>query len=97
MTGVSLQKGQTAVITGAGSGFGLEFARLGAQRGMNLVLTDVQADALDKAVSELTAQGAKVVAMRESYQTLRPSELHQASSSRTTSPCTSVSRKSRPA
>ncbi|KQV48805.1 hypothetical protein ASC95_23235 [Pelomonas sp. Root1217] len=43
---------QTAVITGAGSGFGLETARLAAQRGMNLVLVDVQADALDKAASE---------------------------------------------
>ena len=43
---------QTAVITGAGSGFGLETARLAAQRGMNLVLVDVQADALEKAVAE---------------------------------------------
>ena len=43
---------QTAVITGAGSGFGLETARLAAARGMNLVLVDVQADALDKAASE---------------------------------------------
>ena len=47
-----MSKKQTAVITGAGSGFGLETARLAAQRGMNLVLVDVQADALDKAVSE---------------------------------------------
>lgn len=44
----------TAVITGAGSGFGLETARLAAQRGMNLVLVDVQADALDKAAAEFT-------------------------------------------
>jgi len=43
---------QTAVITGAGSGFGLETARLAAQRGMNLVLVDVQADALEKAAAE---------------------------------------------
>ncbi len=43
---------QTAVITGAGSGFGLETARIAARRGMNLVLVDVQADALDKAVAE---------------------------------------------
>jgi len=43
---------KTAVITGAGSGFGLEAARIAAQRGMNLVLIDVQADALDKAASE---------------------------------------------
>ena len=45
---------QTAVITGAGSGFGLETARLAAKRGMNLVLVDVQADALDKAAAEFT-------------------------------------------
>jgi NAD(P)-dependent dehydrogenase (short-subunit alcohol dehydrogenase family) len=43
---------QTAVITGAGSGFGLETARIAARRGMNLVLVDVQADALDKAAAE---------------------------------------------
>jgi NAD(P)-dependent dehydrogenase (short-subunit alcohol dehydrogenase family) len=43
---------QTAVITGAGSGFGLEAARIAAARGMNLVLVDVQADALDKATAE---------------------------------------------
>jgi len=43
---------RTAVITGAGSGFGLEVARLAAQRGMNLVLVDVQADALARAAAE---------------------------------------------
>ena len=45
---------KTAVITGAGSGFGLETARLAAQRGMNVVLVDVQADALEKAAAEFT-------------------------------------------
>ena len=45
-------QGRTAVITGAGSGFGLEVARLAAARGMNLVLCDVQQDALDKAAAE---------------------------------------------
>jgi len=45
-------QGRTAVITGAGSGFGLEVARLAATRGMNLVLCDVQQDALDKAAAE---------------------------------------------
>jgi len=34
-------EGRTAVITGAGSGFGLEVARIGAGKGMNLVLADV--------------------------------------------------------
>ncbi len=56
--------GTTAVITGAGSGFGLELARLCAQRGMRLVLVDVQADALAAAADELSAQGADVLAQR---------------------------------
>ena len=55
-------KGKTAVLTGAGSGFGLECARIGAQLGMNLVLVDVQQDALDKAAAELQAKGVQVMA-----------------------------------
>ena len=54
-------KNKTAVLTGAGSGFGLECARIGATLGMNLVLVDVQQDALDKATAELQALGAKVL------------------------------------
>ncbi|RZJ08443.1 MAG: SDR family oxidoreductase, partial [Haliea sp.] len=57
-------KGKTAVLTGAGSGFGLECARIGARLGMQLVLVDVQQDALDAATSELRAAGAEVLAMR---------------------------------
>ena len=57
-------KGKTAVLTGAGSGFGLECARLGARLGMNLVLADVQQDALDKAALEMQAAGAPVLAIR---------------------------------
>jgi len=57
-------KGKTAVLTGAGSGFGLECARIGAQLGMNLVLVDVQQDALDKAEAEMTAQGVQVLARK---------------------------------
>jgi NADP-dependent 3-hydroxy acid dehydrogenase YdfG len=53
---------KTAVITGAGSGFGREFARKGAALGMNLVLADVQKDALMAVADELTAKGAKVIA-----------------------------------
>lgn len=55
-------QGKTAVLTGAGSGFGLECARIGAKLGMNLVLVDVQQDALDKAAEELRAQGVQVMA-----------------------------------
>jgi NAD(P)-dependent dehydrogenase (short-subunit alcohol dehydrogenase family) len=57
-------KGKTAVITGAGSGFGLAFARIGASLGMQLVLIDVQQDALDAASAELQAAGAPTMAFR---------------------------------
>jgi NAD(P)-dependent dehydrogenase (short-subunit alcohol dehydrogenase family) len=55
---------KTAVLTGAGSGFGLECARIGARLGMNLVLVDVQQDALDQVSAELQAAGAQVLALR---------------------------------
>jgi NAD(P)-dependent dehydrogenase (short-subunit alcohol dehydrogenase family) len=57
-------KGRTAVITGAGSGFGLEASRIAAGLGMNIVMADVQQDALDKAVAEISALGAPVLAFR---------------------------------
>ena len=57
-------KGKTAVMTGAGSGFGLECARLGAKLGMNLVLIDVQQNALDAASDELKQAGAQVLAFK---------------------------------
>ena len=57
-------KGRTAVITGAGSGFGLETARRAAREGMNLVLADVQADALANAAAELQAAGAAMLPFR---------------------------------
>ncbi len=61
---ISNFKGKTAVLTGAGSGFGLECARIGAKLGMNLVLADVQQDALDKAAAEISGLGAQVLPFR---------------------------------
>jgi NAD(P)-dependent dehydrogenase (short-subunit alcohol dehydrogenase family) len=57
-------QGRTAVITGAGSGFGLEVSRLAAQRGMKLAMVDVQKDALDRAAAEMQALGAEVLAVQ---------------------------------
>jgi NAD(P)-dependent dehydrogenase (short-subunit alcohol dehydrogenase family) len=57
-------KEKTAVLTGAGSGFGLECARIGARAGMRLVLVDVQADALERAEAEARALGAADVLAR---------------------------------
>jgi NAD(P)-dependent dehydrogenase (short-subunit alcohol dehydrogenase family) len=57
-------KHKTAVLTGAGSGFGLECARIGARLGMKLVLVDVQQDALDRTAAEMKHAGAEVMAMQ---------------------------------
>ena len=57
-------EGRTAVITGAGSGFGLEASRIAARRGMNVVMADVQADALARASAEIAATGAAVLPFR---------------------------------
>ena len=55
---------RVTVITGAASGFGLEFARRGARLGMKLVLADVQPDALAAAETEIRALGAQVLAVQ---------------------------------
>jgi NAD(P)-dependent dehydrogenase (short-subunit alcohol dehydrogenase family) len=56
-------KDKVAVITGGASGLGREFANRAAGLGMQLVLADVQHDALDQARAELEAGGARVLAM----------------------------------
>ena len=55
--------GRVAVITGAGSGLGREFANTAASLGMKLVLADIDAHALEQASSALQAGGADVLAM----------------------------------
>jgi len=57
-------QGRTAVITGAASGFGLETARLAAQKGMNVVMADVMEGPLAAAVKEVEALGAQVLPFR---------------------------------
>jgi NAD(P)-dependent dehydrogenase (short-subunit alcohol dehydrogenase family) len=56
-------KDRVAVITGAASGFGREFAHAGAKLGMKLVLADVQQDALATLEAELSGQGVAVLAV----------------------------------
>jgi NAD(P)-dependent dehydrogenase (short-subunit alcohol dehydrogenase family) len=57
-----LEPGRVAVITGAGGGFGREFARLAARHGMRLVLVDVEQDALDAITDELRESGVTLIA-----------------------------------
>ena len=56
--------GRTAVVTGGGSGFGREFALLAHQCGMNVVIADVQQDALEAVRAELEHAGAQVLAIK---------------------------------
>ena len=51
---------KTMVVTGAGNGIGRAIAREGALRGMNLVLNDIDAVALESAVNELRCLGVRV-------------------------------------
>lgn len=51
---------KVAVITGGASGIGFATARRLASRGVRLVLADIEASALDRAVAELSATGTAV-------------------------------------
>lgn len=55
--------GRTAVITGGASGIGLAMAHRFGAAGMNLVLGDIEPDALDAAADELSDAGYEVAAM----------------------------------
>src|SRR5690349_1361474 len=57
-----------AIVTGASSGIGLELARQCAQNGFDLLIAADRP--LDKAVSELTALGARVDAVQVDLSTL---------------------------
>ena len=57
-------KGRVAVITGAGSGFGREFARVAASRGMKLVLADMNGRTLEATVHELRDSGSEVIGVQ---------------------------------
>jgi len=52
---------KVAVITGAGSGLGREFALLGAKLGMRLVLADVNQEGLQQTSQDAAALGAEVL------------------------------------
>jgi NAD(P)-dependent dehydrogenase (short-subunit alcohol dehydrogenase family) len=56
--------GKTAIVTGAGSGMGKAFALRWGAEGMNVVIGDIQEDALAATVAELEAAGVPVVGLR---------------------------------
>lgn len=57
-------KGKTAVITGGASGVGRCMCELFALQGMNVVMADIEATALEKSSAELRTQGLNVIGVQ---------------------------------
>ena len=56
--------GKTAVVTGAAAGIGRALAERCAAEGMNVVLADVEGDALREATKAIEEQGARAIGVR---------------------------------
>ena len=59
---MTFERGQVAVVTGAGSGIGLALAHAFAREGLSIVLADVQADALEAATAAIATHGVETLA-----------------------------------
>jgi NAD(P)-dependent dehydrogenase (short-subunit alcohol dehydrogenase family) len=57
-------KGKGAVVTGAANGIGLGICRALAGAGVDIVLTDIETEALERACAEIAALGVKATALR---------------------------------
>jgi len=57
-------QGRTAVVTGGASGVGRCLCEVFARQGMNVVMADIEAPALEAASAELRAQGLKVIGVQ---------------------------------
>lgn len=55
-----LREGQVAVVTGAAGGIGLGMAKVFAERGLNVVMADVEEQALKAAAAEVALSGVTV-------------------------------------
>jgi NAD(P)-dependent dehydrogenase (short-subunit alcohol dehydrogenase family) len=56
--------GRVAVVTGAASGIGLALAERAAREGMSVVLSDIEAGALEAAVAKVRGLGVKAIGQR---------------------------------
>jgi len=61
---MELTSGKTAVVTGAASGIGFALAERFARAGLNIVLADIEQEALDAAEQEIAALGVQTLAVR---------------------------------
>ena len=55
---------KNAVITGAASGIGYALAEKLAKEGMNIILADIEQDALDTAVEKISEYGVETLGVR---------------------------------
>jgi NAD(P)-dependent dehydrogenase (short-subunit alcohol dehydrogenase family) len=55
--------GKVAVVTGAASGIGLALAQRFGRDGMRVVMSDIEAPALERAAADLAAEGVEVAAV----------------------------------
>src|SRR5215468_8050991 len=55
--------GKTAVVTGAGSGFGEGIAKTYAREGANVVVNDLNGAAAERVASEIALAGGKAIAV----------------------------------
>lgn len=58
---MELVAGKVAVVTGAASGIGRALAGRFADAGLHVVLADIEQEALDKAVAEVSSSGAEAI------------------------------------
>lgn len=56
-------QGKTAFITGGAIGFGRAFARALTEKGANVAIADIDTRTAERTAAELTAQGARVIAV----------------------------------
>ncbi|MEZ5255736.1 MAG: SDR family NAD(P)-dependent oxidoreductase [Ilumatobacteraceae bacterium] len=61
---MKLERGQVAVVTGGASGIGLALATALARRGCDLVIADIEVDAMAAAAAELDGLGVSVLTHR---------------------------------
>src|SRR5690348_3835000 len=61
MTDFRTRYGPTALITGAARGIGAGFARVLAERGFDLVLTDIDAEGIERTAAEIAANHSSSV------------------------------------
>lgn len=61
---MDIEPGQVAVVTGGASGIGLGLCHEFARRGMAVVVADIEASALERALAELEEGGAEILAFQ---------------------------------